>query len=128
MELNKIHEDNRGSIHAITGNPLVHPEVSFLHTKAGLARGGCIHRINTEHLTVIEGMVEYYYRLPDEKKIRCIILSNGEGISIPPNTPHYMISLNDSIIIEWGCDPSEKKEKHEEFRKIVVAHNEKLQS
>lgn len=126
MNLNKIHEDNRGSIHAITGDPLVHPEVSFLHTKTGLARGGCIHRKNFEHLVVIEGMVEYYYRLPEETEIKCAVLITGQSITIPPNTPHYMISFSDSIIAEWGCEVEEKQEKHEEFRKIVLNHNERL--
>jgi len=128
MELNKIHEDNRGSIHALTGDPLVHPEVSFLSTKSGLMRGGCIHRINSEHLCVIEGMIEYYYRLPNDENIKCQIMINGQSITIPPNTPHYMLSVSDSIIAEWGCEIEEKAEKHEEFRKIVLDHNLTKQS
>lgn len=125
MEINKIHEDHRGSIHSITGLPLKFEEVSFLETKAGLARGGCIHRKNSEHLCVIQGEIEYVYQLPDDEDPYYLRMSVGDAITIPPNTPHYMISVTDSIIAEWGCEIEEKKEKHLEFRKIVLDHNEK---
>lgn len=126
MELNKIHEDKRGAIFSVTGKIMVHEEVSFLQTNMGFARGGCIHRIHAEHLTVIEGHIDYYYRLPNENDIFVERMKAGESITIPPNTPHYMISITDSIIAEWGCQVEEKQEKHEEFRKIVMAHNEDL--
>lgn len=124
MKLEHIHSDNRGCIYSVTEKPLSSPEVSFLSTKKGIARGGCIHYKNYEHLCVIEGTIEYYFRLPNETEISNVILSTGQTISIPPATPHYLISLTDSIVIEWGCDLDEKKEKYEPFRRIVNEINE----
>lgn len=125
MQLQKIHEDIRGIIYSLTGNPLTFEEVSFLYTKKGLARGGCFHAINPEHLTVIQGTIEYYYRLPNTEEIIKVLLNEGQSITIPPKTPHYMISIADSIILEWGCTVEEKQKKHEEFRKIVLDYNER---
>lgn len=125
MKIDKIHSDDRGFIFAITGEPLTLPEVSFLSTKAGIARGGCIHYKNTEHLCVIEGTIEYYLRLANETETRKVVLTAGQSVSIPPATPHYLISISDSVVMEWGCEISEKKDKHEEFRKIVMEINKK---
>lgn len=144
MKFEKIHEDHRGSIHAITGDPLIHPEVSFLETKTGLMRGGCIHNINSEHLVVIQGEIVYFWKPDgccfggegtsihpkdierDSRKNCYTILKTGQTITIDPNIPHYIHSITDSIIMEWGCTEEEKKAKHEEFRKIVLDHNEGL--
>ena len=123
MDLNKIHEDQRGVIYSIVGDPITYEEVSFLSTKAGLARGGCIHNENSEHLCVIQGEISYFYRLPGETDMRCVSLTAGQGITVPPCTPHYMVSITDSIIMEWGCKISEKQEKHAELRAIVNAIN-----
>lgn len=115
MKLNKIHEDNRGQIFAITETPLTVPEVSFMSCHAGMSRGGCIHRKNSEHLCVIEGVMNYYYG----EDMRHVTLKPGQGITIPPNTPHFMLALTDCVFIEWGCEEEEKKEKYESYRKIV---------
>ena len=120
MKIDKIHEDNRGEIFAVTGKPLQIPEVSFMSCHAGFARGGCIHRKNTEHLCVIEGVMNYYYALSDNlEDMRHITLKAGQTFSITPNTPHFMLALMDCIFIEWGCEEEEKKEKYIPFRKIV---------
>lgn len=126
MNLNKIHEDNRGSIHIITDDLINLKEITVIKTKAGIMRGGCIHRNNIEHLCVVEGHIQYFYRWPETTEIFFSPLGPGQTISIPINTPHYFLSLTDSVVIEWGPDPSEKQEKHEEFRNIVLAHNAKL--
>ena len=133
MKLDHIFTDRRGSIHAVTGEPLNVPEVSFLETKAGLMRGGCIHSENCEHLTVIEGEIIYYWRGHSNRdwqvwnnEYGCfgLTLKRGESITIDRNVPHFMLSVTDSVIIEWGCTEEEKKAKHEYFREIVLKHNE----
>jgi len=123
MKLDNIHEDNRGAIMALTGDLKDYPEIAILKTNENYARGGCIHRKHIEHLCVFEGHIKYVYRFPNETEIQEAYLGPGEGISIPANTPHYYISLSDSIVGEWGCDLDEKQEKHEEFRKIVLDYN-----
>lgn len=122
MEINKVHEDNRGSIYSITKSPLTYPEVSFLHTKAGVARGGCWHEYNKEHLTVIEGVIEYVWGEEENHKM----MKPGDSITIPPKTPHYLISLTDSIVMEWGCTIEEKQTKHPKFRALVNEINENI--
>lgn len=121
MNLTKIHEDCRGSIHSLTGDMNL-PEVAIMKTVAGLARGGCIHRESCEYLCVIEGKITYHYTLPGGSEVSRV-MGPGEVICIPPMTPHYMVSDTDSIIMEWGCFPHEKQEKHPEMRRMVVEHN-----
>lgn len=118
MELKTIHTDDRGSISALTGELVTVPEVTVFHTKAGYARGGCIHMQSKEHLVVIEGMIEYIYMDPWGGISRRVLLS-GNSITIQPATPHYCISMTDSILMEWGPTLEEKKGKHAEFRAIV---------
>lgn len=134
MNLAHIFTDHRGSIHAITEGLYKYPEVAILQTKAGLARGGCIHDKSQEFLTVIEGQIIYIYGAPLDNSNATDFLVNkdgnievlmnvGESICIKPNTPHYFISLTDSTVCEWGADPSEKQAKHEAFRALANAHN-----
>ncbi len=112
MELEKLHEDNRGSISLLTGD-MKWDEVTIFHTEAEYARGGCIHRNSDEYTCVIEGEVIY------QIGTKTIELKTGESYMIPKNTPHYFWSVINSIVIEWGAKPEEKKQKHLEFRKIV---------
>jgi len=114
LELRKIHEGKRGEIHIITGDSLKDEEITIFITKRKFARGGCIHKENDEHCVVLEGYVECF--LKDRK---AEILRKGQTFKIPKNTPHYFVSLSDSIVMEFGATPEEKKEKHPEFRKIV---------
>ena len=98
------------------------PEITVFITKAGYARGGCIHNLNDEYTCVIEGTVEYYL---DDKKA---LLNTGDNIFITRGTPHYYHSITDSIVIEWGATPDEKKEKHLSTRKIVNEINNKTEN
>jgi quercetin dioxygenase-like cupin family protein len=123
MQLNKINEDDRGSIHAITGALLNIPEVAIMKTKAGLARGGCIHYKSHEYLCVLEGKITYHYHLQGLPFEYVREMKAGDIICIPPNTPHYMVSDTDSIIAEWGPTPEEKQVKHEQMRRLVLEHN-----
>lgn len=117
MKLDKIHEDKRGSISILTEG-MIWPEVTIFITNAKKARGGCIHKRSDEYSTVIEGDVIYY--IGDT----VIALSQGQSIMIPKNTPHYFLSLTYSVVLEWGAQPDEKKDKHKKFRAIVERINE----
>ena len=112
MILRELFEDFRGKISLLEGD-MTHPEVTIFKTFSGFARGGCIHALHDKYSCVIEGCVEYCI---GDKKIR---LETGESVVIPQNTPHYYISITDSIVLEWGATPEEKQEKHVEYRKVV---------
>ncbi|MCW4003665.1 MAG: cupin domain-containing protein [Candidatus Bathyarchaeota archaeon] len=117
MKLEKIHQDDRGEIWVLMIDGREH---TFLKSNKNSARGGCIHRLSQEHAVVLEGVVEYHIR---GKKKR--IYKKGESVLIEPNCPHYFVALEDSIVMEWGPSPDEKKEKHPQWRKVVDKINEK---
>jgi len=112
MKLTKVHEDSRGEISALTEFPEFE-ELTFLFTRQGKARGGCIHQRNNEYFCVISGRVEI--TIGDST----FILKTGETTFIPKNSPHYFIAIEDSLVCEWGATAEEKKEKHSQYRKIV---------
>ena len=116
-EFKKIHSDFRGGIHTLFIPSLVYPEITVFTTKKNRARGGCIHTKNNEYTTIIQGHVKY---ILGAEKFDCY---TGDSLTIPKNTPHYFLSLTDSIVLEWGATPAEKAEKHPEFRAIVEGHN-----
>jgi dTDP-4-dehydrorhamnose 3,5-epimerase-like enzyme len=127
MKLELVQNDNRGSIEIITGL-LQFPEATIFKTKAGYARGGCVHNIHDEYICVLEGEVEYiteHLTTMSGNIVHKTILKTGGVGFIPKGTPHYFISLTDSTVIEWGADIVEKKEKHPVFRKIVDEINGK---
>lgn len=113
LKLKQIHKDNRGEIYLLKGSLEEHEEITIFYTKKGFARGGCIHRTNGEFNIVMEGRICYFI---GEKEI---LLTKGNSVKIPSNSPHYFISLTNSLVMEWGCVPEEKIEKYKPFRDIV---------
>jgi len=95
----------------------------FSNCKEKFCKGGCIHRFSQEHAVVIKGTVEYHVR---GRKPR--VYRKGESLLIPPNFPHYFIALEDSIVLEWGPSPEEKKERYKQWRKVVDKINEETKS
>ena len=118
MKLSTIHEDNRGSINLLLDDLRCYDEVTVFKTNRGYARGGCIHKLNDEFCVVIEGMILYQIGIKEE------LLYPGDSIVIPKKTPHYFESLTDSVVLEWGATPAEKKEKHTAFRRKVDKIND----
>lgn len=115
---NLIHEDERGEIYLLKGSALKeHEEITIFTCKQNFARGGCIHMIHDEHCVVLEGKIEYH------NGDKTYIMRPGECITILKNTPHYFIAKTDSIVMEFGATPDEKKCKHLETRKKVDAIN-----
>ncbi len=112
MRLEEIHADARGKINLLTGDMKL-DEITVFTTNAGYARGGCIHEINDEYTVIIEG--EVLYCIGDKYSI----LKKGDSCIIPKLTPHYFLSITDSIVLEWGAIPIEKLKKHAKYRQIV---------
>ena len=119
MKIEKVHFDKRGETHSLTSDLLHFPEVAIFHTKNGIARGGCWHPKSNEYLVVLEGEIEYVYGDDMQK----ITLMTGDSFVISPKTPHYFLSLTDSLVAEWGPGLDEKKDHHPYFRSIVNALN-----
>ena len=113
MELKTIQSDNRGSVNLLLGDLSQFQEITVFKTNAGYARGGCQHNIHDEVCCVVEG--DILYMIGDDQ----ICLGVGDVVRIPKSTPHYFFSETSSIVLEWGADPEEKKNKHPEFRAIV---------
>ena len=117
LTLKKVSKDSRGNIYILEGME-TYPELTIFQTKSNKARGGCVHNINDEICTVISGRVTYV--IGDRVESGKV----GESITIPKGTPHYFFSNTDSVVIEWGAIPEEKKFKHKEFRAIVDKLND----
>lgn len=122
MKIHLIHKDDRGSIHSLHEEGGKTDEFVILKTKEKYARGGCIHYHSCEHLTVLEGIIEYFYRY-DDLIVRSKVLHPGESMTIAPHVAHYYISLTDSNVMEWGPKLEEKQTKDDRFRKIVEEIN-----
>lgn len=113
LKLKQIHRDKRGRIHVLLdekGNEIA----SLLSTKKHFARGGCIHKKNNEYCVVLNGEILYVKRNQSIERGE-----KGTEIYIKRNTPHYFVSLTDSLVMEFGATPEEKKVKHKATRKIV---------
>jgi len=124
MEFTKIHSDERGDIYSLTGLNQ-YAEVVLFKTKAGFARGGCIHNRSSEHICILEGEIDYAFGNDSaDAEIHKVRLNVGENFVIAKNTPHYFYSLTDSIVLEWGATLEEKKEKYMRYRIIVDKINE----
>lgn len=119
ISLRKIYEDFRGQIHVMEGDLKEYKEIAIFSTKKGFARGGVIHEFHDEFDVVMEGSIHY---VVGDKEFT---LMQGASITIPKNIPHYFVSLTDSLVAEWGCPPEHKTTRHESFRAIVDAINEK---
>lgn len=101
MNLEKIHEDARGTIYLVKDLLSNEKEYTFMGINKGYARGGCLHS-NDEYFVVINGKVRYI--CGEEEKI----LEAGNSGLIPANQPHAFIALEDSIVSEWGITSEEK--------------------
>ena len=116
MQFNEIHADARGKISLLTED-MKWDEVTVFKTNAGFARGGCIHEQSDEYTVIIEG--EVIYNIAGHN----LTMRAGDNYTIRKGTPHYFISVTDSIVLEWGAKPEEKKEKHLQSRAIVDNFN-----
>lgn len=119
MQLHRIHSDARGDIMTLTGQ-MSFSEITLFRTRKGYARGGCMHPDTPEHVCVIEGRIEYH------NGAEVFILSCGESLLTPPGTPHYFLSLEDSLVMEWGPTLQEKNTHHQAYRSIVEEINQKM--
>lgn len=97
----EVSKDARRSIYA-NETLLNGKEVSIIKLKRGKAIGGCMHD-KDEYFVVLSG---------------CVLVSNGieNTVCMAPDagtfkagTPHAFYGTDDSIIMEWGISPEDKK-------------------
>ena len=107
-------------VNTITGDLGNIPEISVFETFKTKARGGCIHEHSSEHICVLVGEIYFVYGFDSQTRV----LSAGESITIPQMTPHYFLSLVDSVVMEFGPQMEEKNKHYQPFRQIVEEINE----
>ncbi len=123
LKLKRVHKDKRGEIYVLS---VVGKELTFLITKKGYARGGCVHKINHENVFVLSGKIKYVIKgVHKNNNIYKQICDEGARAETFKGTPHYFVSLTDSIVMEWGATKAEKDKKYKPFRDIVNKINEK---
>ena len=116
-----IHRDIRGEIFCFYKDGR---EYTLLTTRKGFARGGCVHPRSTEHAVILKGCVEYYVSYGKGNTAIDLTYKEGDSIlPIPPNAPHYLLALEDSMTLEWGAEPEEKAMKHPVWRDVVEEIN-----
>lgn len=111
---NLVHSDDRREIYSNT-DLLNGKEVSIIKLNGGKAIGGCIHS-KDEGFATLEGIgfIEYmggegcFYK---PKLLGVFNTKSGNFCSgtISEGTPHAFFAEENSIIIEWGLTPEEKK-------------------
>jgi len=119
-----VHSDERRDIYSNI-DLLNGKEVSIIKLKAGKAIGGCVH-LKDEGFAILKG--EGFIEWGEEKsKYTNDNLMTG---NILKWTPHAFYAEEDSIIIEWGITPEEKKNspKDEELLNSVKEYNEDIHS
>jgi len=112
MEIEKIHEDKRGSLHRILFEG---KEFLLVFTKKGMLRGGDYHK-STQHDVVLSGSMEFRYKKGTLEQIKT--LGVGEMIHFEPNVPHVFTAKEDTLIIEW-LEGEFEKSYYEPYRRLV---------
>lgn len=112
LELNKIHEDNRGEIYVID---IGCREILLYFTKKGAKRGGHFHELR-EYGVVLEGKLERRLMFGDNEEVD--ILLEGELRVTPPIIPHLVKALTDCWLLEWHGYPTNRVT-YEPYRKLV---------
>jgi len=127
MQLKKEHEDFRGEIWTVT-DPRI-GEMTLLFTKAGYARGGCVHD-QEERLYVLKGDVIIYISNQHwDEGIKGTAKDSTPDINhmhFNKNQPHGFKSDTDSIVLE--IKPiSTKTERDPIMRKKVQEINDGME-
>jgi len=95
----QVHEDIRGKIADLFYNhPINH--ISFLITNADGIRGNHYHKQTTQHLFLIRGELEYWYKPAySNDKAEMIRVAPGDIVTSSPLEIHVIKALKDSEFI-----------------------------
>jgi len=86
----EIHKDPRGIIADIFYNENIN-HVAFIESVSFAIRGNHYHKKTVQHLLVIRGSLEYWYKkFGSKKKSKFILAKEGDIISTPPLEIHAL--------------------------------------
>ena len=85
----EIHEDARGVIADIFFKSGI-DHVAFIGSQADAERGHHYHKETTQHILIIEGSLEYWYRGVNETQAKCVKAEFGDIITTPPFEIHHL--------------------------------------
>jgi len=92
----QIHEDERGKIADLFyKNPIEH--ISILTTNAGAIRGNHYHKNTVQHIFLIKGSLEYWYKpINSDEEVRMTKVVPGDIITSSSNEIHAIKASEDS--------------------------------
>ncbi len=100
-KLETVCTDERGKIWSTIIND---KEYILLETVKGEVRGGDYHQ-SAQHDYVLKGRVMWIEKTclscPDRKGQELTLLLQGDEYVSQPNMPHMLVSLDESLVLEW---------------------------
>ena len=91
----ELHEDDRGAITDIFYKEEVN-HVNSIISKKGALRGDHFHKKTTQHMLMVSGSMEYWYKHVDSKEPAiCIIVKKDDIVTSPPFEIHALKMLED---------------------------------
>lgn len=114
-----IHKDKRGRIWLCD---FAGKEYLLLETKAGFCRGGDFHQtIQTD--VVLHGTIRWFVSNNTFTTHKRMV--EGDMNVNPPLVPHMMLSITDSLVLEWLEKPQPKKTYYKLYRDLVNEMNKR---
>lgn len=87
-------------------------EYLFLKTVKGEVRGGDYHQ-SAQHNLVLKGRIIWIEKVcmecPEGRGEDTTVLQEGDEYVSKPNVPHMLVSLDESVVIEWLEGPFEEQ-------------------
>jgi dTDP-4-dehydrorhamnose 3,5-epimerase-like enzyme len=88
----QLHFDERGLICDIFYKKK-YDHVTYVKTRSNKIRGNHYHKKTTQVMLILNGVLEYWYKNINSKKIKKILLKKGDLINTPPLEIHAMKTL-----------------------------------
>lgn len=105
-------KDDRGTISDIFYNKKI-DHVAVIKSTKKCIRGNHYHKKTTQHILVIDGELEYWYRSKNSKITKKIIIKKDEMVSTPPFEIHALKinKKNEFIVFSSGLRGGKDYEK-----------------
>jgi len=105
-KINPVHEDERGVIADLLNKKISH--VGLITTEAGAVRGNHYHKESIQYSYILSGKFEVLISPVDNrKKIKKIILNEGELMIIPPNVIHRFKAIERAVMVDMISESRE---------------------
>ncbi|OGY64307.1 MAG: hypothetical protein A3I89_01300 [Candidatus Harrisonbacteria bacterium RIFCSPLOWO2_02_FULL_41_11] len=120
QKIKPVFGDSRGNIFDILEIPVTH--IGKITFKKGAVRGNHYHKKSTQYSYVIGGKLELTIMGLNNKKIKKIILSEGDLTTIPPKMIHIYRALANSSILDITTYARGKKGYEEDTIRVKNDH------